>query len=45
MQFDYFETKFYMYSDNLGSKSQHKSGDKNFDRNNKNRGRFNGHRS
>src|SRR5574344_1130183 len=39
------ETKFYMYSDNLGSKSQHKSGDKNFDRNNKNRGRFNGHRS
>ena len=39
------ETKFYMYSDNLGSKSQHKSGDINFDRNNKNRGRFNGHRS
>lgn len=39
------ETKFYMYSDNLGSKSQHKSCDKNFDRNNKNRGRFNGHRS
>ncbi|MCI5696331.1 MAG: class I SAM-dependent RNA methyltransferase [Spirochaetia bacterium] len=39
------ETKFYMYSDNLGSKSQHKSGDKNFNRNNKNRGRFNGHRS
>lgn len=37
------ETKFYMYSDNLGSKPQHKT--EKSDRNNKNRGRFNGHRS